>query len=123
MRKRSVTQKDFLYLSISMFVIVAVWVGSNIYHAYVTSTINEDLQKQIIPISATFNTDTIEKLKKREQIDPLFKSASQPETSSSAKLTPTPTEKPINEPVEVLPTDEPFPTEEPLPTEEPTPEL
>lgn len=119
MRKNRVTQKDILFISVSMFVVILLWVGFNIYHAWATSTISEDLQLQIVPIAPNFDTQTLNKLKTREKIEPIFEVNSQVVASPTAAqdttlLVPTPTLE------EVLPTEEPVPTEELLPAEEPT---
>lgn len=63
-------QKDLAYLSISLCLLVFLWIGSNIYNAYVTSTIDDTLQLQIIPIEGKFDVDTIEKLRNRISIEP-----------------------------------------------------
>ncbi|HSW48238.1 MAG TPA: hypothetical protein VLG67_04110 [Candidatus Saccharimonadales bacterium] len=86
--KKEKAQKDILYISISSFVLVALWIGFNLYHAHVTSTITPDLQLKIVPIDPKFNTDVIQKLKTRQQITPLYESLS---SSSSATTTPEPT--------------------------------
>lgn len=86
--KKIKAQKDILYVSISCFVVVAVWVATNIYHANVTSTIEPDLQTQIVPINPTFDESTIQKIKSRKKILPVFESKA---SSSEAELTPSPT--------------------------------
>jgi hypothetical protein len=63
-------QKDLVFLTVSMFITVCLWIGFNIYDAYVTSTINETLQIQIIPINGKFDVDTLEQLKNRTVIQP-----------------------------------------------------
>ena len=65
-------QKDILFLFISTFILVVAWIGFNIYHKWATSTISADLQVQIKPIDPNFDTQTIEKLKTREQITPVY---------------------------------------------------
>lgn len=72
MDKSNRTQKDILFLSISFFIVVVAWIGFNLYHNYVTSTINPDLQMQINPITPTFDRQTIEKLKTRALITPAY---------------------------------------------------
>jgi hypothetical protein len=86
-------QKDVLFIFISSFVVVFAWVGFNLYHKWVTTTISTDLQMQINPIEPSFDRDTIENLKKREQIQPAYESdtKSQP-TPTPSITTPTPTE-------------------------------
>ncbi len=72
MNKTKVTKKDILFLTISVFIVVAAWVGFNLYHAFVASTLTETLQMQIVPISPQFDVQTIQQLKNRKQVDPLY---------------------------------------------------
>lgn len=86
--KKNRAQKDILYISISSFVLVALWVGFNLYHAYATSTITPDLELQIQPIDPTFNTQLIQKLKNRQKIAPVYELTN---ASAGAEITPSPT--------------------------------
>lgn len=120
MKLKKITQMDILYLSISMFVIVVIWIGFSLYHNYVTSTISEDLQLKITPIDGSFDTATIQKIKSRVNVVPLY----QLNASSSANVSPTPE----GGNVDVTPSVEPNPTEEQTqitgtitPTEGPSP--
>ena len=79
-------QKDILLLLIPMFIIVMVWIAFSIYHNSASSTISQTLNVTIKSIKPDFDTQTIEALKKREQITPLF--------GSKAQETPTPTPPP-----------------------------
>ena len=88
MRKKHITQLDILFLSVSLFVIVTMWIGFNLYHAWVTSTITEDLQVQIIPIAPKFDLVTLDKLKTREKIEPFFELGTI--STASPAATPTP---------------------------------
>ena len=84
--KKNRAQKDILYVSISSFVLVVLWIGFNVYHAYVTSTIAPDLQLIIQPINPKFNLETIQELKKRTKIEPLYElngASSEAETINS----------------------------------------
>ncbi len=81
---RRKAQKDILYISISFFVVVAVWIASNLYHDYVTSTITPDLQSQIEPIDPRFNSRTIQNIKNRKKITPVFEAKN---SSTEAGLT------------------------------------
>lgn len=65
-------RREILFLIISTFILVVVWVGFSIYHNAVTSTISQTLSIQITPISPTFDMQTFEKLKEREKVSPLF---------------------------------------------------
>ena len=73
-----------------MFVMVFVWIGFNIYHAWATSTISADLALQIVPIKPNFDINTIHVLKNRNSIAPLFDSATPvtetPEASPAATI-------------------------------------
>jgi hypothetical protein len=71
-KKNNKTLKDILFLFISSFVLVVAWVGFSIYHKMVTTTISEDLQIQIKPIDPYFDSETIQKLKARAVIVPLY---------------------------------------------------
>lgn len=65
-------QKNIVILLVLTFVTVVVWIGSNIYHIIVTSTVDEELQEQIIPINPNFDRVTIDKLKTRLNSEPLW---------------------------------------------------
>ena len=69
-------QKDILLLLLPLFLIIMIWIIFSIYHNSATSTISETLDLNIKPISPDFDTQTVESLKKREQITPLFETAS-----------------------------------------------
>ena len=103
--KKNRAQKDILYISISSFVLVVLWVGFNLYHAYVTSTIEPDLQIKILPIEPRFDTETIEKLKTREKITPLYESDSASPEAVVAPLPTSPELPSVSEAPIPLPTD------------------
>lgn len=87
--KRQNKQKDVLFVLISSFVVVVAWIGFNLYHIWATSTINKNIQAQLEPIDPTFDKNTIQSLKTREQVNPLYNR--QATASQSASLTsPTP---------------------------------
>ncbi|HSA84110.1 MAG TPA: hypothetical protein VLF20_04460 [Patescibacteria group bacterium] len=112
MKPAKVTQKDFLFLTISFFVIVVMWIAFNIYHAAVTSTISEDLQMQLTPIAGTFDTTTLEALQSRKKVDPLFTSTII-EGPGAAEV--------ASEEAELVPEETITPS--PLPDESPTPSI
>jgi len=115
MKLKKITQLDVLYLSISMFVIVVVWIAFSLYHSYVTSTISDDLQMKITPIDGTFDSATIKKLKSRTQVEPLSAI-----NAASSSATPSPSPTPTEGNAEVTPSEELTPTEEPTGTITPT---
>lgn len=87
-------RKDVLFIFLLTFITVAAWIGFNIYHIVVTSTISEEIQEQITPINPNFDTATVNKLKSREQIEPLYlfnESNTGKRASNTAELTITPT--------------------------------
>lgn len=94
--KKSRAQKDILYIAISSFVLVVLWIGFNIYHAYATSTITPELQAQIEEINPTFDSATIQNLKGRSKASPVYEidvvasSSPQPEVSPSPSIGATP---------------------------------
>ncbi len=105
-------QKDLIILLAPLFILTILWVVFNVYHNYVTSTIKDPLSIQIIPIEGKFDTNTIEKVKSRQRINPLYE--------IQVQLTPVPS--PTPEPILIIePTLQltPTPTEEVLPTPEP----
>ena len=67
-------KKDLITLLSSIFIFVFIWIFFNIYHNSSTSTISESVNTQLAPISSSFDTKTIEKLKKRQNITPIFQS-------------------------------------------------
>jgi len=77
-------QKDALLLSITTFITIVAWIGFNIYHATVTSTIPESLQKKVQPIEGKFDTEVIESVKKRQKVQPV---SVPPAATESAILT------------------------------------
>lgn len=95
-RKQAI-QRDILLLTLSMFVMIAMWIGFNLYNSHVTSTIDTTLQTQILPIPGTFDTAALEKIKQRTSIKPNYDSpistisASEPSPTVTISPTVTPT--------------------------------
>lgn len=65
-------QKDILIIIILLFIFSLAWIISGIYHSAVNSTISEETSKNISPIEPVFDTETIDMLKKRQKITPVF---------------------------------------------------
>lgn len=70
------SQKNILLLIVPAFILVVAWISFGIYHNAVASTISESLNIQILPITPSFDTKTIEKIKNRKIIIPLYESSS-----------------------------------------------
>ena len=94
---KGIRQKDILFLSISFFIVVFLWIGFNLYHVWATSTITEDVQSQMTPIEATFDTNTIRELKNRESVTPLYELSGEASSPAATTATPSPTEIPEEE--------------------------
>lgn len=82
--KKQNKQQDILFILISSFVVIAAWIAFNIYHIWATSTISSNIQQQLTPISPNFDPITLQQLKTRENINPLYAA---PQTASSSALT------------------------------------
>lgn len=65
-------QKDIIVILLMLFVFVTVWIGSNIYHNVVRSTISITTSQDMSFIAPTFDTKAIDKLKQRQKINPSF---------------------------------------------------
>lgn len=78
------TRKYVFLLSIFSFILTAIWIASNVYHSYATTTIEPLLQIQIQEISPTFDDEALADLKKRTVIQPSDGSVFQPTISEIA---------------------------------------
>ena len=91
-------QKDILFIIVSAFFVIIAWIAFEIYHNSVTSTISEKLTSQVIPIKAEFDSKTIENIRSREKIEPLYRASE--ELTPAPSASPTPTLKPLEEETE-----------------------
>lgn len=82
--------KNLIFLLTLSLIIVIGWVGFEIYHNSIMSTVNEDLQIQVTPIDPHFDTQVIKGLESRSHIEPAY-SSSQSAVVIKPTLTPTPT--------------------------------
>lgn len=98
--KKGKAQKDILYIAISSFVLVMLWIGFSLYHVHATSTITPELQAQIEEISPNFDAATIQELKGREKASPVYELSGE-NASPATTLAPTPVTQ--NAPVASLP--------------------
>lgn len=80
-------QREILLIIGSFFSLVLLYLGFSLYHNYVTSTIPEDLNIQITPISPTFDSKTISDIKKRESVLPLYQTDQITNTVSTSSAT------------------------------------
>ncbi len=75
-------QRDVLFLSISVFALIAFWIGFNIAHNLDESRISAPIKENIIPISPDFDTKTIEAIKNRQNVEPLYETGVSSASSS-----------------------------------------
>ena len=64
-------QRELSIILVPALILTILWVIFNVYHNYATSTIQEPLTSQIIPIEGSFDKETIERTKSRINVDPL----------------------------------------------------
>lgn len=86
-------KNDILLILVPTFLFVVAWIGFSIYDNIVTSTISGSLNMQIIPINPNFDTATINNLKKRNNVTPLYQLGI-PVENQAVQTTPTPTASP-----------------------------
>jgi hypothetical protein len=90
-------KNDILLILIPSFIFVLAWIGFSIYHNVITSTISDSLSIQIMPITPTFDTNTIDSLKNREKVTPIYnlsvtdQNVIQPASPSAGPINVTPT--------------------------------
>jgi hypothetical protein len=96
--KKQNKQHDILFILVSSFIVVAAWIAFNIYHIYITSTISQEIQAQLTPISPVFDNATIQKLQKRESIVPQFSIPVSSPSPSPTPLIPLPSAPPPQSP-------------------------
>jgi len=65
-------RKDFLIILIPFFILTILWVIFNVYHNYVTSTIEDPLTFQIISIEGNFDEETLNNIQNRKRVIPKF---------------------------------------------------
>lgn len=65
-------KKDFVLFIATTFVIILAWIIFNVYHKSIKSTIPEKLNVQIVNIEPNFDKNTLEKLKNRKKVIPLY---------------------------------------------------
>lgn len=65
-------QKDIILILMLTSIIVIAWIAFSIYHNLATSTISQVQSVDIRPINPTFDTKTIDELKKRDKVFPIY---------------------------------------------------
>lgn len=84
-------RNDILSILIPSFIFVVAWIGFSLYHNIASSTISEVLNIQIAPISPDFDSVTINGLKTRQNVTPIYQlKASSETTNESVPVSQTP---------------------------------
>lgn len=63
---------QLIIILVLLLIFVVAWIVANVYHNLNISTIPETTSQEIAPIDPTFDIKTIDKLKKREEVTPVF---------------------------------------------------
>ena len=66
MRKKGIDH-DLIIMLTSTLIILATWVGFEVYRAYTKVTIPEVLQKHLLPLNPTLNTQVLDQLEQRDK--------------------------------------------------------
>ncbi|MEK7450555.1 MAG: hypothetical protein AAB662_01285 [Patescibacteria group bacterium] len=77
-------QKDIILILALTSIIVIAWIGFSIYHNLATSTISQVQSVDIKSINPTFDTKTIDRLKTRNKVAPIYELLPTPSPSKQA---------------------------------------
>lgn len=77
-------QKNIILILALTSITVIAWIAFSIYNNLATSTISETQSVNIRPINPTFDTKTIDKLKERERVFPIYELLPTPNPSKQA---------------------------------------
>lgn len=81
-------RKDILTLLVPSLVIAILWVIFSVYHNYVNSTIPVSVNTQILGITPDFDLQTINAIKNRSNVTPIYELS--PKARANGEPTPTP---------------------------------
>jgi hypothetical protein len=90
-------QKDIFIIVVSSFIVIVIWIAANLWHIQNASKLSASVILQSKPITPVFDTQTLEKLKERSQVTPLFTIKN---ASATASTSPTPVILPSPTPTE-----------------------
>lgn len=99
-------KKEFVIILTFTFIVVMIWIASEVIHARPSPPVNEKIKILIDPIDPNFDATTLSKIKE-------FKNSQQPLNIVPA-ASPIPSSPSLNPPI-------PSPTPTPIPTITPTP--
>jgi hypothetical protein len=91
---------QLIFVAIFTIVTILIWIGADLYHISVNSTIPEDMKQIVIPINPTLDTKIFEELRsKKDPADFISGTEVSSISSPSAEIQvvpPTPTTAPIS---------------------------
>lgn len=79
-------QRDIIILVVPLFFLALLWTAYSVYINSVSSTVPESLNIQITPIDSKFDEKTIEELKNRQNLLPVFDATSSPAGTEEGEL-------------------------------------
>lgn len=82
-------QKDFVLLLGSSCIVVVAWIIFSFINKTVTSTLDKTLTQTVKPIAGSFDTETLQRVRERQQVVPDYSLTTQT-ASATAQVTPTP---------------------------------
>ena len=92
-------EKQILFILTSSCILVLIWIGFSVYRASIESTVSEELNQQITPITPDFDMKVVLSLRDRAHVEPEYtiKAASK-SASLQVFTTPTLSPKPSGKP-------------------------
>ncbi len=104
-------QRDTVFVLASSAIVVILWIVFSVISKYTSPTVNDVVLSSVTPIEKTFDLATLDQIKKRQKVEPLF-TAQQPVVSITPTISPNPRL--------ISPTTSPTPTTSLTPTLSPT---
>jgi hypothetical protein len=65
-------KKDILVILIPSFICVLAWIIFSVIHSYLSPTVSKSINIEVTPIEPNFDTKTLELIKQRQVIEPIF---------------------------------------------------
>ncbi len=84
-------RKDALIILIPSLIVAILWVVFSVYHNYINSTIPNDINMQILSINPDFDTNTINQIKSRKTVLPIYTIEGSKTSNEDSDQQPSPT--------------------------------
>lgn len=85
-------QKDVLFIFGSLCLLTIAWIVFSIAHSTLSSTTPQTVTTEVSPIDPNFDLKTIERLRKRQKVTPVF-TVINSKTSSKTSTSPSPVQE------------------------------